>query len=81
MQVFTSYLSFRFRRVRRMLQGEPVVLVHAGEVFRRNMARERLDTDDLAEKARMNGISTLDDVQWAVLETNGEISFIKRSDS
>ena len=45
------------------------------------MQRERLDADDLAEKARMNGISAIEEIQWAVLETNGEISFIKRSGS
>lgn len=81
MQVLTSYIGFRFRRVRKLLEGEPVVLVHAGEVFERNMQRERLDADDLAEKARMNGISAIEEIQWAVLETNGEISFIKRSQS
>jgi uncharacterized membrane protein YcaP (DUF421 family) len=80
LQVFTSYLGFRFRRVRRMLQGEPIVLVHAGEVFEQNLRRERLDVDDLAEKARLNGISAIEDVQWAVLENNGDISFIKKAD-
>ena len=81
LQVAISYLSFRFRRMRPFLQGEPIVLVENGQVIGRNMRRERLTTDDLAEKARMNEIESIDQVKWAVLETNGDISFIKQPDS
>lgn len=76
MQVFISYLGFRSRRMRHLLQGEPIVLVHHGRVITKNLRRERLDADDLAQQARVNGIGSINDVQWAVLETNGEISFI-----
>jgi len=81
LQVAISYLSFRFRRMRPFLQGEPIVLVENGQFIERNMRRERLTTDDLAEKARMNEIESIDQVKWAVLETNGDISFIKRPGS
>jgi uncharacterized membrane protein YcaP (DUF421 family) len=76
-QVVVSYLSFRFRRIRPILQGEPVVLVENGHVIERNMRRERVTKDDLAEEARLNEIDSLDTIKWAVLETTGEISFIK----
>ena len=79
MQVATSYLGFRFRKMRSVLDGEPIVLVENGHVIDRNLRRERMTSDDLAEKARLNGLGSLDDVRWAVLETNGEVSFIKRS--
>ena len=79
LQVIFSYLSFRFRRVRPLLQGEPIVLVENGQLIDRNMRRERLTIDDLAEKARLNEIASIDEVKWAVLETNGDISFIKQS--
>jgi len=78
-QVVISYLGFRVRRARPFLQGEPIVLVEHGELVERNMRRERLTLDDLAEKARLSEIESLDEVKWAVLETNGEISFIKQS--
>jgi uncharacterized membrane protein YcaP (DUF421 family) len=77
LQVLTSYLGFRFRRVRPILQGEPIVLVENGKLIERNMRRERLTLDDLAEKARLSEIGSLDEIRWAVLETNGDISFIK----
>jgi uncharacterized membrane protein YcaP (DUF421 family) len=78
LQVIFSYLSFRFRRMRPLLQGEPIVLVENGQVIDRNMRRERLTLDDLAEKARLSEIESIDAVKWAVLETNGDISFIKQ---
>jgi uncharacterized membrane protein YcaP (DUF421 family) len=78
MQVGVSYLAYRFRRIRPVLEGEPVVVVQDGKPIERNMRRERLTMDDLAEQARLNQIGSLDEVKWAVLETSGEISFIKR---
>jgi len=80
LQVLTSYLGFRFRRIRPILQGEPIVLVENGKLIERNMRRERLTLDDLAEKARLSEIASIDDIRWAVLETNGDISFIKQPD-
>jgi uncharacterized membrane protein YcaP (DUF421 family) len=81
LQVGLSYLSYRFRRLRPALQGEPIVLVEKGKVIDRNMRRERLTLDDLAEKARLSQIESIDQVKWAVLETNGDISFIKQAGS
>jgi uncharacterized membrane protein YcaP (DUF421 family) len=78
LEVLTSYLGFRFRRIRPILQGEPIVLVENGKLIERNMRRERLTLDDLAEKARLSEIASIDDIRWAVLETNGDISFIKQ---
>lgn len=81
LQVMISYLGFRVRRMRPFLQGEPIVLVEHGQLIDRNMRRERLTVDDLAEKARLSEIESFDEIKWAVLETNGEISFIKQPGS
>jgi len=68
------------RRLRPFLAGEPIVLVENGKLIERSMRRERLTLDDLAEKARLSEIASIDDIRWAVLETNGDISFIKQPD-
>ena len=81
LQVAISYLGFRVRRLRPFLQGEPIVLIGNGQLIDRNLRRERLTVDDLAEKARISEIESLEDIKWAVLETNGDISFIKQSGS
>jgi uncharacterized membrane protein YcaP (DUF421 family) len=74
--VGTSYLSFRFRPLRRVMEGEPVVLVENGRPIDQNLRRERLTLEELGEKARMEQVESLDDVRLAVLETNGDISII-----
>jgi uncharacterized membrane protein YcaP (DUF421 family) len=79
MQVGTSYVRFRFRSLRPLLGGEPVIVLQDGKPIEGNLERERLTADELAESARLQGIGSLDEVAWAVLERNGQISFIKRS--
>jgi len=78
LQVFMSYLNFRVPRLRPLLDGEPIVIVQDGQVIERNARRERLTLDDIAEAARLQQIASLQDVQWAVLETSGELSFIEK---
>lgn len=80
-QVLVSYLGFRIRRMRPFLQGEPIVLIENGQMIDRNMRRERLTLDDISEKARLSEIESIDKIKWAVLETNGDISFIKQPGS
>jgi uncharacterized membrane protein YcaP (DUF421 family) len=77
--VLVSYLSFRFRSLRPILEGEPIVIVQDGKMLDGNMKRERLTPDEVAAQARLQQIASLEDVQWAVLETSGTISFIKKS--
>ena len=81
LQVSSSYLSFRFRRLRPVLNGEPVVIIENGRFIERNLKRERLTPDDVAEEMRQNQIHSLDEIQWAVLETSGKMSFLKKPSS
>jgi len=74
--VAVSYLSFRFRRLRPVLEGEPIVLVENGRVIEANLRRERITVEELAAEARQAEIADLERVRWAVLETSGRISFI-----
>jgi uncharacterized membrane protein YcaP (DUF421 family) len=81
LQIATSYTNFKFPRLRTFLDGEPIVIVQDGKPIEKNVKRERLTIDDVAEAARRQGIPKLDDVAWAVMETSGQISFIKKSDA
>jgi uncharacterized membrane protein YcaP (DUF421 family) len=81
LQVITSSLNFRFPRLRPFLDGEPVVVLQDGKPIERNLKRERMTLDDLAESARQQGIGSLDDAAWGVMETTGRISWIKKSDA
>jgi uncharacterized membrane protein YcaP (DUF421 family) len=81
MTVLVSYLSFRFKRLRPILDGEPLVIVQDGKPIDGNLRRERLTVEEVAQEARIQQIATLDEVEWAVLERTGQISFIKKSGS
>jgi uncharacterized membrane protein YcaP (DUF421 family) len=78
LQVGTSYLSFRFPFARRVLDGDPIVIVQDGKVIESNLRRERLSLEEVAEEARGQQIASLEDVQWAVFEPSGSISFIPK---
>ncbi|MEP6976971.1 MAG: YetF domain-containing protein [Thermoleophilia bacterium] len=76
--VLTSYLVFRSRRAKSIIEGEPVILVQNGEAIDRNLKGERLTLDDVMEEARAQQLDSLDQVKWAVLESNGSISIIPK---
>ena len=76
--VLVSYSSFRFPRLRPLIDGEPVIVVEDGTPIDRNLKRNRITHEELAAAARTQGIDELGKVRWAVLETSGSISFIER---
>ena len=79
LQLLTSYASFRFIRLRPILEGEPIVIIQNGKLIEQNLKRERLTEDEVLEEARQQQITSLDDVEWAVLENSGKISFVAKS--
>jgi len=79
MTVLFSYASFKLPSLRPLLAGEPIVLAENGKPIERNLRRQRITLEELLAEARMQQIASLDEVKWAVLETSGQISFIKKS--
>ena len=65
------------RRFRRLIQGQPSLLVHDGKVIESHMARERVSVDELHRALREHGINSLDQTALAVLEVDGSISCLK----
>ena len=70
--------AFYFEPVRRLMEARPVTLVRDGKVLRRNLRREMITTDELSAKMRENGVGELADVKLATMESDGEISVVKR---
>jgi uncharacterized membrane protein YcaP (DUF421 family) len=81
LQVAVSYANFRFPKLRPVLDGEPIVVVQDSKPIQKNLKRERVTIEDLAAAARQQNIAKIADVQWAVMETSGAISFIKKSEA
>ena len=76
--VLTSYTVFRSSRAKKIIEGEPLILVENGEAIERNLKGERLTLDDVMEEARAQQLDSLDQIKWAVLESNGSISIIPK---
>jgi uncharacterized membrane protein YcaP (DUF421 family) len=69
----------RSRGLRRVLEGEPRMLVRDGEVLPKALREERIDLGDVLAAVRRNGLARISDVGMAVLETDGSISVVPKS--
>ena len=79
MQVLTSYLAYRSRRARRVLEGNPIVVIQDGVFITKNLRRERMTADEVCESMRLKQIASVEQVEWGILESNGEMSFIPKT--
>jgi uncharacterized membrane protein YcaP (DUF421 family) len=77
--VSTSWLSYRFKAMRKVLEAAPLVVIEHGKPVEHNMRAERLTLEEVAEAARLQQVASLDDVEWAIIEPTGQISIIQRS--
>jgi uncharacterized membrane protein YcaP (DUF421 family) len=77
----TSALSYRFKGVARVLQGEPTVLIAHGVLIPDAMDRERITAKELFSEMHGVGLTVLEQVQWAILETSGTITIVPRPDA
>ena len=73
-----AFATSRNRAVEKLVEGVPVVLAHDGKVYRDVLRRELVSPDDFNEALRNNGIGAVEDVEVALLETNGRISVVSR---
>jgi uncharacterized membrane protein YcaP (DUF421 family) len=69
-------VTFRYKKARRLLEGEPVILVHNGKILHANMARERISMDELMAALRDSGLTDPLHVRAAILEETGRISVV-----
>ena len=79
LQAAVSWLGFKSRKVSLVLEGDPIVIVQDGQMIEKNLKHERLDDHDVLEAARKQGMANLSEIAWGILETSGEITFIKKS--
>jgi uncharacterized membrane protein YcaP (DUF421 family) len=74
--VATAWLSFRVKRLRPVLEGEPIVIIADGRLIERNLRAQRMTTEEVAAEARLQRIGSLEEIRWGVLESNGRMSFL-----
>jgi uncharacterized membrane protein YcaP (DUF421 family) len=79
--VIVSWLSWRFQRLRVVLEGDPVIIVQDGNVIQRNIDVNRITRGEIASAARQQQVENISDIRWAVLETDGQITVIPKQQS
>ena len=72
----TSLLMHRFKKAEVAVAGEPTVLVHRGELFERALNVTRVTPDEVFSEMHKSGLQSLDEVEWAILETDGSIAIV-----
>lgn len=75
---FLEFLSLKSSRVRILLDGEPTILIKKGVIMQKALAAQRLNMDDLTMLLRANNIFSVQDVDYAILEPNGQLSVLKK---
>ena len=71
-----SYLSMKSMRLRRFFVGKPSIIINKGKISKLNMKKANIDINEVLEEARINGYFDLKEIEYAILETNGHISFL-----
>ena len=80
LQIITSKLSLNNKKVRDVLDGKPSVIINRGKVNLKEMKRLRYNLDDLLCQLREQSIKSIQDVDYAILETNGRLSIFQKKD-
>lgn len=76
--LFASYVVLKSRKLRKWVAGQPTVLIENGQILEKNMKKLRYTLDNLNHHLRLNQIYNPADVEFAILETNGELSIQKK---
>ncbi len=78
-EIVMSFLSLKSRRLRKIISGEPSIIIYNGHVNEGELERLRFNMNDLLEQLRINNYPNISDVDCAVMETNGKLSIIPKS--
>lgn len=80
-EVILAFISLKSKTLRRIISGEPNVVIYQGHVNENELRRQRFNLNDLLEQLRISGYPNLSEIEAAVLETNGQLSVIPKSGS
>lgn len=73
-QIGIAFISMKSRKLRLFFDGKPSVIVHNGEINQEEMRKQRYNMDDLLMQLRSQNVASVSDVEFAVLETSGQLS-------
>ena len=79
LEVVSSILELKVNKVRDILDGKPSLIINKGKLNLKEMERQRYSIDDLLLALRSNGLKSVDEVNYLILENNGKVSVFKKN--
>ena len=80
LEIITSAFMLKNSKFRRLICGNPIVVIRDGVILQNQMRRLRLSNEDLFTQLRQQDVFNIDDIQYCIVETNGSISVLKKPD-
>ncbi|NLM42866.1 MAG: DUF421 domain-containing protein [Clostridiales bacterium] len=79
-EALLSYISLKSQIARRIISGKPSIVIEKGNILEHELRKQRFNIDDLMEQLRLKNVSDIKDVEYAILETGGQISIILKTE-
>ena len=79
-ELLFAHLTMKNNKKRNIVEGEPSVIINRGKINFKEMLKQRYNLDDLLTQLRNNSIKSIEEVDYAILETSGKLSVFKKSD-
>lgn len=80
LSIVAAYLTTKSRKLRKLTEGEPMVVIKEGNILENNLRKMRLDIDNLSMLLRKKNVFSFSDVEFAVMETDGSLSLLKKAE-
>lgn len=77
LEIVISFITLKSNKLRHIIEGKPTLLINKGKINYKELVKQRYSLDDLLLELRSNNIKNLKDVEYAVLENNGNLSIFK----
>lgn len=81
LEIIISYVKNKSALLKKYVEGEPIYLVHRGKLLQSVLKENRLSINELLCEMRIQGVSSIKEIDYAVLEQNGSISIFKKDDT
>ena len=77
LEIVLGYLAVKSRKLNKLFGGKPTLIISEGKIVYKNLINQRYSLDDLLLELRKQSIASIEDVEYAFLETNGDLSIFK----
>ena len=77
--IFISFITTKSIVLRRLISGTPTVLMENGKIIENNLRKTKLDINEFLEEARISGYFDISEIEYAVMEANGKVSFLPKA--